>query len=88
MKTIRNLTAMPLRITLPGGKVLHLGPRKTGQVAAAALEHASVKELLKAKKVEVLGEGEHEISEPGRDGPRPDSRGFHPRNKSHAGGDR
>ncbi len=89
MKTIRNLTPLPLRITLPGGKVLHLGPRKTGQIAGPALDHHTVKDLLEAKKIEVLEKGEHGISEPGRDGPRPrDTQGHHPRNKAKAGGDR
>ncbi len=89
MKTIRNVTTTPLRITLPGGKVLHLGPKKTGQIAGPAVDHHSVQELIKAKKLEVLGEGEHGVSEPGHAGPRPRStQGQQPRNKAKAGGDR
>ena len=33
MKTIVNRRRLPIRVPLPGGKVLHLGPSKTGQIA-------------------------------------------------------
>ena len=43
---IRNLTPRPLKIPLPGGKVLRLGPRMTGQVTPKAAESEGVKKLL------------------------------------------
>lgn len=64
MKEIRNATHEPLRVPLPQGKVLHLGPRQTGQVPAGALEHGPFKKLVEAKKVEILGEGAHETRHP------------------------
>lgn len=64
MKDIRNATSKPLRVPLPQGKVLHLGPRKTGQVLAAALEHPPFQKLVEAGEVEVLGEGAQEARHP------------------------
>jgi len=60
MKTIRNTTHKPLRVPLPRGKVLHLGPQKTGEIAAGAEEHPPLVKLIEAGEIEVLGEGEHE----------------------------
>jgi hypothetical protein len=57
MKTIQNKTAKPLKIHLAGGKVLHLGPHKTGQVADNATEQPSLKRRIDAGEVSVLGEG-------------------------------
>lgn len=58
MKTIVNKTPLPLRVPLPGGKVLHLGPNKSGQVADGAVEHNGLKKLLDAGKIEIQGEGQ------------------------------
>ncbi len=57
MKTILNKTYRPLKITFAGGKVLHLGPGKSGQIPDAALEQKSVQALLKTATIEVLDDG-------------------------------
>ena len=57
MRDVRNKTMQPIRIPLPGGKVLHLGPRKVAQIADNALEHEKVQKLVKAGTIEILGEG-------------------------------
>ena len=57
MKTIVNKTGRPLRVSLPGGKVLHLGPRKSGQIADNAAEHASLRKLIEEGTLEIQGEG-------------------------------
>ena len=57
MKTIRNKTASPLRVPLPGGKTLHLAPAKTGQVADKAVEDPRVRKLIEAGKIEIAGDG-------------------------------
>lgn len=49
---ITNKTAKPLSVPLPGGKKLFLGPKKTGQVTAKALEHPPLKKLIEAGDVE------------------------------------
>jgi hypothetical protein len=58
MKTIRNKTAMPIRVPLPRGKVLHLGPHMDGEIADNAVEHPALQKLVKAGTIEFLGEGE------------------------------
>lgn len=56
MKTIRNKTSRPLRVPLPRGKTLHLGPRKEGQVATHDIDHPPLQKLVGAGEIEVLGE--------------------------------
>lgn len=60
MKTVVNKTRAPLRIPLPRGKSLHLGPNKTGQIADGAEEHAAVKKLVDAGKVEIFDGGDNQ----------------------------
>ena len=55
MPTILNKTNRPLRVNLPQGKTLHLGPRMEGQIAPQALDSAGVKKLVDAGELEVLG---------------------------------
>lgn len=54
---ILNKTARPLKISLPGGKVLRLGPKMTGQIAAKAAEHPPVKKLIEEGAIEIQGDG-------------------------------
>jgi len=42
MKTIRNLTRKPVKIPLPGGKSLRLGPNRDGTIQDKAADHAAV----------------------------------------------
>lgn len=57
MKIIRNLTRTPIRVPLGGGKVLHLGPGNTGEVADSSTERAAFVKLLDAGKIELVEEG-------------------------------
>lgn len=52
MKTVRNKTNRPLRVPLPRGRVLHLGPNQTGQVAD--LDHPPLQKMIDAKELEVV----------------------------------
>jgi hypothetical protein len=52
---IINKTTKPLRIPLPGGKKLFLGPGRTGQVNAKALQHPPLAKLIEAGDVESGG---------------------------------
>jgi hypothetical protein len=58
MKTVINRSRTPIKIHLPGGKTLHLGPGRTGQVSDAASERPSFQKLVKAGEIEIVGEGE------------------------------
>jgi hypothetical protein len=54
---ITNTTPRPLKISLPGGKVLRLGPKMTGQITAKAAQHPPVKKLLEEGVIEIVGDG-------------------------------
>ncbi len=54
---ISNKTKRPLKISLPGGKLLRLGPGRIGQIAPQAAEHAAVKKLLDAGEIEIVNGG-------------------------------
>ncbi len=56
MKTVVNKTHRPLKIQLRGGKTLHLGPQKSGQISDRAVEEDSIRKLLDAGDVEIAGE--------------------------------
>jgi hypothetical protein len=59
MRVIRNTTRLPVKVPLPAGKVLHLGPAKTGQIADQALEHAAVRRLIDDGAIELVGREDH-----------------------------
>ena len=54
---IINKSKAPLRIPLPGGKKLFLGPGKTGQISPNASEHPPLKKLLDEGAIEIVGGG-------------------------------
>lgn len=54
---LRNKTKRPLRVPLPGGKKLHLGPGKSGQITPKAAEYPPVVKLVEAGDVEVVDGG-------------------------------
>lgn len=89
MKTIQNKTREPLRVPLPRGKTLHLGPGKAGQVSNKDLDHQRLKDLIKEGKVEVLGEGPSPGvgREQGRS-PHEATHGHHPPSSRQVKGDR
>jgi hypothetical protein len=58
MKTVVNKTRKPIKIPLPQGKALHLGPGKTGQVRDDAVERTALKKLIDAGEVQIVEGGE------------------------------
>jgi hypothetical protein len=89
VKSIRNLTRTFLKISLPGGKVLRLGPGKTGQIADHAHELPSVKKLLEAGQIEIVSEGaQRETGGYFGGGAQASTAAHHPRNKGRSSGDR
>jgi hypothetical protein len=70
MTAVSNKTQRPLSVPLPGGRTLHLGPGKTGQISAKAVEDPRFKKLVDAGELEVVGE---EVRPAG--GPRGGTRG-------------
>ena len=57
MKTILNKSARPIRVPLPGGKTIHLGPHKNGEIADRAAEHPPLAKLVEAGEIEIVGDG-------------------------------
>lgn len=80
MKDVKNKTSHPVRVPLGGGKVLHLGPRKNGQISDHAVDLPGVKKLVEAGEIEILGEGEHPDAGPGKgaESARGAGQGHHP----------
>ena len=79
MKTVRNKTQLPLRVPLGRGRVLHLGPGQTGQVADDAPKGAGMVRLIKAKKLEVLDAQDEDVALAGAGGaPREFAHGHAP----------
>lgn len=54
---ITNKTKMPLRVPLPTGKKLFLGPGKSGQITQTAAARPAVLKLVEAGDVEITEEG-------------------------------
>jgi len=78
MRTIRNLTMRPLRVSLPQGKTLHLGPRKEGQVSTHNLDSPGIVRLVEAGELELLDETQGHAQAPDGTLTQPDSLGHHP----------
>lgn len=87
MKTVKNKTHRPLRVPLPRGKVLHLGPQQEGQVAGGTLEHAPFQKLVEAGDIEVLDDGGKALPHaPKGEGGQPSTQGHgHPTTAFHTG---
>ncbi len=54
MKTIRNLTRKPIKVPLPGGKVLRLGPKQDGSIRDQAAHHGAVQRMVEAGTIEIF----------------------------------
>lgn len=63
IRTLINKTRRPVKIPLPGGKTLFLGPSRRGQVQDDTLERPAVKKLIEAGEIEVLDEKHHLVVE-------------------------
>ena len=55
MATITNKTATPLKISLPAGKTLRLGPLKSAEITPKAAAQSNIAKLVEAGTVELIG---------------------------------
>jgi len=62
MKTVINRARRPLKISLPGGKTLHLGLAGRGQIPDDALERPAFRKLVEAGEIEVLSDEERAVA--------------------------
>jgi hypothetical protein len=58
---IRNKAQRPLRVPLPGGKKLHLGPGGSGQIPPKADQHPPLAKLIENGEIEVVDEGPSKV---------------------------
>jgi hypothetical protein len=65
MTAVSNKTQKPLCVTLQGGKTLHLGPGKTGQISTKAAQDPQIKKLVDAGEIEVVSEDARPTAGPG-----------------------
>ena len=71
-KSIINKTGDALRVPLPHGKALHLGPNQTGRLSPHDVDHPPLKKLIDAGKIEIMDDPENEaIPAHGRRGTSP-----------------
>lgn len=69
MKTVVNKTSAPVRVSLPRGKALHLGPMKSGEIRDEDASYAGVKKLIEAGTLELFDGGHRERASRGDSGP-------------------
>ncbi len=60
MKSIVNKTRDALRVPLPHGKVLRLGPGQTGQISVHDVDHPPLVKLAEAGTIEIVDEAGNE----------------------------
>lgn len=68
MKTLINKTLTPLKVGLPGGKFLRLGPGKSGQIRDEDADGDALKKLVEAGDLEVHQGEIHTGAGPGAGG--------------------
>ena len=54
---VSNKTNRPLRVPLPGGKKLHLGPAKTAKLTPRASEFPPLLKMVEAGDIEIIDGG-------------------------------
>jgi hypothetical protein len=89
MTTVTNKTRRPLRVPLPGGKTLHLGPGKAGQISSKDADDPRLKKLVEDAVIEIVDEEAQRTSSGGDGGKKFASGGGRtPGSGSHRSGDR
>jgi hypothetical protein len=67
-KTIVNKTVKALRVPLPHGKVLHLGPKQSGEISIHDADHPPLQKLVEAGEVQLIDHGSNEaVPDPTQD---------------------
>jgi hypothetical protein len=78
MKTIANKTLRPIRVPLPRGKVLHLGPHGTGQVSHKDVDHPPFVALVEEGVIEIRGDSTAAVGETAAGAAHAETHGHHP----------
>jgi hypothetical protein len=78
---IKNNSKKPLKVPLPGGKSLFLGPNAKGQVSDKSAEHPPFQEMVESGAIEVIVGGRAKTT-----GSLSDSKGISGSNTGKSGG--
>ena len=71
-KSIRNKTTGFVKVPLPHGKALRLGPHQMGHISHHDLDHPPLQELIEAGTIEIADDDQNEaVPEHGRRGEKP-----------------
>ncbi len=74
---VTNKTKLPVKVKLPGGKILRLGPGNTGQITPKAAAHPPVQKLVEEGVLEISdGDGGSSKNEQNSGGGTKTSGGF------------
>ncbi len=86
---ITNKTKLPIRVPLPGGKKLFLGPGKTGQITLKSAEHQPLLDLVETGDLDI-DDTKRARNSASSDAPtdRPSSQGWSPTSNIRYSGDR
>jgi len=89
VKAISNKTHQPLRVPLPGGRTLRLGPGQTGEITSNAVDHPPLKKMIDAGTIEVVADGRAAVDAlPGGGSSGGARKSFAPGGGRHRSGDR
>jgi len=88
MRSVTNKTNKPIAVPLPRGKLLRLGPRKTGQISSDDVEHPPLKKMAEAGEIEIHEEGHSPQGGGGSGVTPPGAPGGHTTTGGHRSGDR
>lgn len=86
MPAVSNKTNRPLGVPLPGGKTLHLGPGKVGEITPRAARDPRLRKLVEAGEIEIVEESRSTAAATGRNKYRSSEHRQSP--VGHRGGDR
>ncbi len=62
IRSVINKARRPIKISLPGGKTLHLGLAGRGQVPDDVLDRPAFRKLVAAGEIELLGESDRSLA--------------------------
>jgi len=89
VKTISNKTHDPIRVPLPRGKVLHLGPLKEAKISHNDIDHEPLQRLVEAGSLEIKDDkGSGHGARGQAPGAHAETHGHHPGTGHQAKGDR
>ena len=89
MKIIRNKSRTPIRVPLPRGKVLHLGPSQEGKISHNDVDHEPLQRLVEGDVLEIIDDQSAAAATHDEDkGPHANTHGHHPASGSQTRGDR